>query len=368
MKKVLLILLVCAFVVILTIIFRVLRDRAENTHDVPLMVGQPTTSKETVVNLAKNCTLSTLPKELFARGVIGLSDTPWPPEAPKFYEKYRDLGVSWARVNIDWRLIEMEDVSYDLSSSDILVRNSQAEEISLLANLIYQPVHIETWDLMQERFNRFARAVAERYKPDGIFAKENGWKDYGISYWEIFNEPNLPNWGWLDKNADPREYVGEYSALLAVGNKAIHAVDPKAVIVLGGVSSDDVHGMPYPLFFNELFSYGVASCFDILAFHPYGKDGMFKETANELRDIMRKNGVEEKPIWFNEYGTPDDTELEKMMRAMLEEEDAVDAWFWFTLRDLRPNKRWNYGLTDYEFSPKPVYFILKERFSKPPAL
>lgn len=348
-------LVICAISITIWASLSWLRIKAENTHDVELAIEHATTTRQTVEQLASRCSTTTAAR--IPAGVFGVSTVP--PFPPVYYERLSDLGIQWTRSEFDWNAIEQPDGRYDWNASDALVRDSHAHNISLLGNINYLPIHLRTWAEAQGHFETFVRALVERYKPGGTFAQQEGWRAYGVSYWEIFNEPNLTGWGWMSKGSSAEEYVGEYAALLAVANAAIRRSDKDAVIVLGGVSDDDVAGMPYPKFFDALFSYGVSSCFDVIAFHPYGRYGTFAATADEIRAIAKRSGIE-KPLWFNEYGTDNDRELDTALTALFNEREAADAWFWFTLRDLRPNRRWSYGLTDYEFNPKPAYERLKD--------
>ena len=86
-------------------------------------------------------------------------------------------------------------------------------------------------------------------------------------------------------------------------------------------------------------------------------------TAKELASLLTQSTATPKPIWFNEYGTPENKKLTHTIDSMFKERDAADAWFWFTLRDLRPNNRWNYGLTDYNFEKKDSFIFFQKNMS-----
>lgn len=133
-------------------------------------------------------------------------------------------------------------------------------------------------------------------------------------------------------------------------------------MVIGGISSDTISGMPYPDFLKKLLSYDTSKCFDILAFHPYGHEGKFTQTASEFGLLLAQGNADPKPIWFNEYGTDQNKRLRYSIDSMYKERAAADAWFWFTLRDLRPNNRWTYGLTDYNFKKKEAFKLFQTYF------
>lgn len=329
-----------------TIIFPILRDKQENTHDVNLNLPMGTRDSVLVTRYTKECTETRLSDAEFPKHILGISTVP--PLGKEYYRLAKELNVTWMRAEFDWRAIENPDGSYDWSSADTLVAEMNTFGFYVLGTINYLPVHLKTWEDIRIHFQRFVRALAERYHSKGI------------RFYEVFNEPNLTGWGWIDKEANPNDYIGEYAILLALANKEIHAVDSSAVVVLGGVSSDDVIGMSYRDFLIALVDYGSLPCFDILAFHPYGHEGKFDKTVTEISSYVEQNGVRHKPIWFDEYGADEDSRLEYTIQSMFMERDVVDAWFWFTLRDLRPNKRWTYGLTDYEFQKKDAFEIFSK--------
>src|SRR3989344_437259 len=339
-----------AVILIIYFILVIIRNKMENTHDVDLNLPAGTSDASLISSYTNGCTETALSKNKFPRNIIGVSTVH--PYSETYYSLTKELGATWMRVEFDWRAIEKSDGTYDWAAADTMVSEMNKNGLHVLGTISYIPTNLHTWEEIRNHFQKFMRALTERYDSQGI------------TYYEIFNEPNLPGWAWLDKKTKPEGYIGEYAILLAIANKEIRAVNPSAVVVIGGVSSDTITGMPYPDFTKKLLSYGSSKCFDIFAFHPYGHEGKFAQTVMELNSLFAQSGVAPKPIWFNEYGTPENKRLQYSADSMLKERGAVDAWFWFTLRDLRPNNRWNYGLTDYNFSKKPIYEILKEGIQK----
>lgn len=340
------------FLVILTLTylsFVGLRNKMENTHDVDLHLPTGIQDRSLISAYTKECTETTLPKSEFPKGIMGISTVP--PFSERYYTLSTELGATWMRAEFDWRAIERADGTYDWAAADRMVSEMNKNNFHILGTIAYIPTHLHTWEEIREHFQKFTHELGERYHSQGV------------SYYEIFNEPNLPGWGWLDKRTSPENYVGEYTILLAIANKEIHDINSHAVIVLGGISSDAINGMPYTDFTKKLLSFESSKCFDIFAFHPYGHEGKFKQTAKELTLLLEQSTTTPKSIWFNEYGTPENKKLTYTIDSMFKERDAADAWFWFTLRDLRPNNRWNYGLTDYNFEKKDSFIFFQNNMS-----
>lgn len=310
------------------------------------------TSLSGVRALTAQCALSeTSP---FKEKVFGLSVTP--PYSPEYYALLSDLDVPWVRADFHWSRIERIDGTYDWRETDEFMAEMYKRKINIAGIINYIPWHFKTWKETQGQLAKFSLAIAERYKRDGVLAKEMGWKEYGISHWEIFNEPNLPGYGWLSPESDPRGYIAEYAALLAIANRGIHTKDPGAIIVLAGLSPD---GMPYDEFLKEFYALETKNCFDVLAFHPYGRSDRFAKMADELRGLMAKAGDSSKGVWFNEFGTTEEKDRETYIRQMFEGQKYVEGFFWFGLRDLKPFTE-NFGLVKYDFSKKPAYETFRE--------
>ena len=351
MVKIILFLLLGAVIIFaIYIVLLVIQTKQENAYDVDLHLPVGTQDEALIRRYTSLCVPTTLPHVQYPKDIFGISVVVRP-EGEQYFQLSKELGATWMRTEFDWRGIERADGTYDWAQSDTTIAEMNARGFSALGNINYLPLHLHTWEDIRAHFKKFTRALAERYTP------------LGVNYYEIFNEPNLAGWGWLDKSTRPEPYIGEYAILLAIANAEIRAVNPEAVIVLGGISSDDVTGMPYVAFTKSLLDLGSANCFDIYAFHPYGKEGKFGKTAAELTALLSTYTPMYKPIWFNEYGTDQNDRLAYAIESMIKERSAADAWFWFTLRDLRPNNRWNFGLLNYEFKKKPAFDLLKELLS-----
>lgn len=354
MKKI----LIVSGVLVLLVLGSLITDEYKaNKYNRELVLEKSTSNTASVQKYTNECKLADRSLNSLPKDIIGISTVP--PHTKQYFELVDDLGVNWIRAEFFWNEIEQSDGTYDWSSADSLVIESQKRGIKILGTINRIPTYLHKWSDINSHFQKITEALVERYKVGGVLSKELGWNAYGVEYWEIFNEPNLTGWGWLSKREKPQDFIGEYATLLAIANSSIRDKDSSAVIVLAGISSDMVTGMPYEDFLNQFYSYKTQKCFDVLAFHPYGKDGKFLKTASEIREIARMNGDTKKPLWYNEYGTEHNENLVPFVQAMFKERDAADVWFWFTLSDLRPHNLWNYGLMDYNKEPKEAFHVFK---------
>ncbi|MFR6034031.1 MAG: GH39 family glycosyl hydrolase [Bacilli bacterium] len=131
-----------------------------------------------------------------------------------------------------------------------------------------------------DKFETYLRKCVERYKDR-------------IKAWEIYNEPNLKSF-WGD-NPNP----AEYAKLLERAYKAIKSIDPKLKVLYAGVS-----GVPID-YIEKTFEAGASKYFDIMNIHPYqhsNPEEKLPEEIKALKELMKKYGISEKPIWITEVG------------------------------------------------------------------
>jgi len=224
-------------------------------------------------------------------------------------------------------------------------------------------------------FGDFAAAVAERY-------------DGRIRYYQIWNEPN-GNDEWGLGRVDPEAYT----ELLCLAFREINRVNPEAVVLAGALTPTlamDGRNMNDLIFLQRMYNAGAAECFDIMSAQGYGlwsgaSDQRLKPTVINfphnllLRDIMVRNGDEEKPIWISELGwnvVPEGIEArfgrvteEQQARYTVEAFQRVESewpWVgvsnvWFLKRpgDWESDQSWYYfRLLEPDFSQLPIYDAL----------
>lgn len=225
------------------------------------------------------------------------------------FELMAEMDVTWVRVDVDWSAIESTQGQYDWTSSDMIIDEAAAHRMNVLAVVAYSPAWAVTGGQSAgnshsrpERLSDyagFARTAVERYAARGVH------------HWEIWNEPNTSNF-W-----PPHPDAAEYGRLFRAAADAIRGVDPRATLLIGGISprwegpSADAAPATY---LEELYGDGAAQLADGIAAHPYNfpsfpmdrfqrTTGGFSELP-ALHGVMEKHGDGSKKIWITEFGAP----------------------------------------------------------------
>jgi hypothetical protein len=265
-------------------------------------------------------------------GIIGISD---PNTVDPFVDALiAETGVNWVRAEFHWSLIDPDsDGVYDWADYDAMVARFNSANIKVLGILTYIPgSQPYDWGVVSDNFETFTAAAVQRYAP------------LGVHHWEVFNEPNLPGFGWLTKQDDPADYLGAYTLLLARANRAVRDNDPEGVVVIGGMASDQSRGISIENAMDTIYGYGAKDCFDVMAFHPYGYQNQFPAARARVDAVLADAG-DSKPVWFNEYGWTDfesmdlavnpDANSNPMIAAVYQAMvlQNADAFFWFSAKD-----------------------------------
>jgi len=311
-------------------------------HNNPSPAPVPAQSSGTHTQAQGLTTACTPTTAVPAKGVIGISD-PYLTD-PKVAALAGDLKVPWVRAEFAWSEIEKPDGTYDFSKQDAMVASLRGAHIRILADINYIPKNLTDWNVIGAHYEKFLTALVKRYQGQ-------------ISYWEVFNEPNLPGYGWLTTGVDAKAYGNQYIGALALTNTVVRSIDPGAVIVLGGLSAQGVSATDY---LKGIYLAGGKDCFDVVAFHPYGYQNKFKDALALMQGTLDAVGDSGKPIWLDEYGTTDEVNRAAILANAFKDAKQADGFFWFSLKDFsqRPDKM--YGLVGYDYSPKPAYAEFKQ--------
>lgn len=204
-------------------------------------------------------------------------------EAEQSLKLMKQAGIDFVRTGFPWGRIEKKRGELDYSRFDTVLKYAEENGITVSANFPsgvpkYAQPFPRNPDIMAEMLEKFVSHYKGRVK-----------------YWEMVNEPNhLSFWGGLKPNAK------EYATLLKKIYPAIKRGDSNTTAVLGGMA-----GVPIA-YLEEVFEEGIADCFDVMNVHPYDWRGVPEDSMPEkiasLRTLMKKYGVEHKPIWFSEIG------------------------------------------------------------------
>ncbi|MBI2410947.1 MAG: endo-1,4-beta-xylanase [Candidatus Kerfeldbacteria bacterium] len=263
--------------------------------------------------------------------------------------KAKKTGVQWGREEFRWNDIEPVDGVYVFDDYDDIVNRYEQNDIQMLGLLTYSAAWASTEP---------GNSDAEFYPPDN-----DAWKEYvgrvaehyagRVPAWEIWNEPNHSGF-W-------KGTVDDYVQLVTTAAKAIHAQDPDAKVVLGGLSGAD------SVFLDAVLSQlADTNLIDVVAIHPYrfldGSTTMYmpEDARNGLATletdlhgisaVLRKHGLSQMPVWLTEIGAangPDANEpgMNQQQQAcyllriytIALSEPHIRKVFWYTLTDSDTN-------------------------------
>ena len=199
---------------------------------------------------------------------------------PQTYSKIREAGISFVRTDFDWKNVEPVQGRWQYEHLDRVVELARKENINILPILDYDvPWATPAWKY-PDAWGEYVRRTVSRY------AKE-------LRCWEVWNEQNVVKfWGDTPNGT-------HYVSLLKRTCAEIRKIDPNLTILYGGTS-----GVPLD-YIEESFRAGAGDYFDVMNIHPYhwrGTPEMMIAEIRNLKALMKKYNLENKPIWITETG------------------------------------------------------------------
>ncbi len=214
-------------------------------------------------------------------------------------------GFGLIRTDVLWRDIETSQGVYNqvkLDALDALVNGAVARGIKPILAVLGTP----GWANGGQDFNvfptdgwlytNFVRSLADRYAPHT-----------GQVIWEVWNEPNHPNF-WTPTNALL------YAFVVRDLGRSLHTDHPGSVVLAGSVVFNDAFR---DSFLWEVANGGWPDAFDGLSIHPYTlnftEGPMHLAPANSgyescilamlnAQTALATHGMADKPIWITEIG------------------------------------------------------------------
>ena len=200
--------------------------------------------------------------------------------APQEFDRMHEAGISRVRTDFDWSGVEPRRGEWEFGRLDRLIRIAQEKKIDILPILDYDvPWATPAWKHL-DAWGEYVRRTVSRY------AKE-------LRCWEVWNEQNSLNF-WRDTPDG-----ANYTRLLRRASEEIRAIDPELTVLYGGTA-----GVPLN-FIEESFRAGAGKWFDVMNIHPYHWDGVPELMIAQIRNLkalMKKYRLEDKPIWITEVG------------------------------------------------------------------
>lgn len=288
-------------------------------------------------------------------------------------------GARRVSTMLDWGATEPVEGQRNWDRFDAKVRNAQAAGMEVYVLFLNDPQWAWKPDrsmTIPEKRLDFVRAMVQRYDCDG---SEDAPGRLCVRYWSFYGEPDYYKEYYQDEPGS-KGYWGhrgkEYAAMLAGVADVIHAEDPSAQVLIGGLAYDwfESAGGPFvrpflPDVLGELnASYGGARhTIDAVAVHYYPL--MFpsiRDKVHEIRAIMQAHAVGDLPLLVPEagywsstaHGSSDQRQAQRLVQIYVEALSVdVRQLSWFTVFDVQPGTGESGLFRGADLTrPKPAYF------------
>ncbi|MDQ6421966.1 sugar-binding protein [Paenibacillus sp. LHD-117] len=197
-------------------------------------------------------------------------------------------GSKLVRNDFLWNVIEPSKGTYDWSLYDNIVATNKQHGLQMIGLLAYSAAWASTAPERAEMPDHYPPRTVSEYA-DFVYRTVLRYKDT-VHQWEIWNEPNL------DGFFRPTQSAEAYVELLKAGYLAVKRADPKATVVMGGLSGT---GGGY---LDEMIAHGAADYTDAIVIHPYqaGDPEAGDSFVHDIAGVQAK--MPDKPIWLTEWG------------------------------------------------------------------
>lgn len=255
----------------------------------------------------------------------GLNMHPWDVNAPyfakdKYFDLAKDSGAKWIRLAVTDPL----DNAWSGPWFKLFVEEAHARQIKVLGILDRYIVGENSSFSLADWQNGLNVVM-------GVYGDT-------VDAWEVWNEPNLPEYYFGYTDGTPEHYVD----LLKTSYQTIKACNPEALVVFGGLSPC---GTNCTEFASECWELGAASYCDVFAIHVY------EPYADQLLSPIASITAP-KPIWITETGVSSlDFGLDGQSQELIllnsyfnnvKEEYRIQNVFWYCWMDYAgPNDQTN---------------------------
>jgi xylan 1,4-beta-xylosidase len=233
------------------------------------------------------------------RSLQGVNGGPFPlgSDIVPLYEQYRQIGVDFVRTHDDHLAFDIgvvfpnmkadpsREASYDFGSTDSEVQGIISVGAQILYRLGYSGGESSEVPTDYAQFAEICKHIVMHYN--------QGWANgfqYGIRYWEIWNEPNMGDF-W---KGTPEQYFELYDTVA----RTLKAADSE--IRVGGPAV--ILGRVFVLEFLE-FCRANKSPLDFLSWHIYPENQPYlvAEAALQIQDLLRRYGFENIENFITEW-------------------------------------------------------------------
>ncbi|MBM3709939.1 MAG: hypothetical protein FJW61_05915 [Actinobacteria bacterium] len=141
------------------------------------------------------------------------------------------------------------------------------------------------------RYQKFLSALVERYDGDG--QEDMPGLIYPVNYFEIGNEPEMHEGNNIFFQGTPEDFA----ILLKKSSEPMRKANPDVKILHGGIASSGDFSKE---FWGKVFSQeGISEHFDIANVHDL--QGAADANVEFIKNLLKENGITEKPIWVTEF-------------------------------------------------------------------
>ncbi|MEK7674909.1 MAG: hypothetical protein AAB676_03610 [Verrucomicrobiota bacterium] len=228
-------------------------------------------------------------------------------------DKEAGMGLRWTFMPVNWSALEPDgpvDLNREVPAAwqalDAFVVAAQRRRLNVLMQAPVVggnaggPPAWAGWrekgksaPLKMDALVEFAGKLAQRYRPGGTLATEQGWGlSYGVRAWELDNEPEMYRTHWKGQAAD-------YAEFATLATARIKAMDPKAAIVAPGLAAGkdglqwleatlDAAAMAgSPAFRAQGKPYSIGPVVDVVSLHNYeGLDSAFSDGPRTVGQVL----------------------------------------------------------------------------------
>ena len=225
-------------------------------------------------------------------------------------EMVREMGAPWIVEYFPWAYYEPQKGKFDWSHADQVVDHAVAQGLTVIGRIDFVP----EWARPPETTHRYLDEEHFADLADFVHAFVSHFGER-VPYVIIWNEPNLSfEWGY--RPVDP----AAYSRLLQLCYQRAKEANPAVQIVAAGLAPTTVPegnewGMDDLIYLQRMYDAGARDYFDALAIHAYGwtfppdhppaPDVVNFARAQLAREVMVRNGDEDKPALITEGGWND---------------------------------------------------------------
>lgn len=238
-------------------------------------------------------------------------------------ERYQNallLGAGWTRWPLYWNAVETSQGQWNWVDYDRLVMDDVRHGLSINAILLGRPDFFAEGDIISglnepvfadgsdtpangKEINPnnpwaiFVYQAVQRYKPGGILAQQQGWSSgQGVDIWEVWNEPDLPQF-W-------RGGINNYARLLKVAYLSAHQADPSSTVMFGGLlysTPENWMARVLAIYDNDPLARSNNWYMDAVAVHSYSYPWRSGWLTLFARQTLIAYGLD-RPIFVNETG------------------------------------------------------------------